>query len=40
MRIDVDALSGEDVQAVVTKAYAMPPAVVERAKQALVYRPR
>ena len=40
MNLDLDALSGEDVQAEVAKAYAMPANIVERAKQALVYRGR
>jgi tripartite-type tricarboxylate transporter receptor subunit TctC len=40
MNLDVDALSGEEVQAEVAKAYAMSPNIVERARQALVYRPR
>ena len=40
MKLDIDALSGEEVQAEVAKAYAMPPNIVERAKQALIYRPR
>jgi tripartite-type tricarboxylate transporter receptor subunit TctC len=40
MKLDVDALSGEEVQAEVAKAYAMPPNIVERAKQALIYKPR
>ncbi len=40
MKLDVDALSGEQVQAAVAKAYAMPATIVERVKQALVYRAR
>lgn len=40
MNLDLDALSGEEVQAEVAKAYAMPTRIVEHAKQALVYRPR
>jgi tripartite-type tricarboxylate transporter receptor subunit TctC len=40
MKLDLDALGGEDVQAEVAKAYAMPPHIVERAKQALVYKGR
>jgi tripartite-type tricarboxylate transporter receptor subunit TctC len=40
MKLDLDSLSGEDVQAEVAKAYAMPPAIVERAKQALIYKSR
>jgi tripartite-type tricarboxylate transporter receptor subunit TctC len=40
MNLDLDALSGEEVQAEVAKAYAMPANIVEQAKQALVYRGR
>ena len=40
MQLDLDALSGEEVQAEVAKAYAMPANIVERAKQALIYRAR
>jgi len=40
MKLDVDALSGEEVQAEVAKAYAMPPHIIERARQALVYKSR
>ena len=40
MKLDVDALSGEEVQAEVAKAYAMPPHIIERARQAQVYKPR
>jgi hypothetical protein len=40
MNLDLDALSGEDVQAEVAKAYAMPANIVERAKQALIVRSR
>jgi tripartite-type tricarboxylate transporter receptor subunit TctC len=40
MNLDLDALSGEEVQAEVAKAYAMPAQIVERTKQALVYRGR
>jgi tripartite-type tricarboxylate transporter receptor subunit TctC len=40
MQIDLDALGGEEVQSAVAKAYAMPPHVIERAKQALIYKPR
>jgi tripartite-type tricarboxylate transporter receptor subunit TctC len=40
MKLDIDALSGEEVQAEVAKAYAMPTNIVERARQAMVYRPR
>ena len=40
MNLDLDPLSGEEVQAEVAKAYATPARIVERAKQALVYRAR
>jgi tripartite-type tricarboxylate transporter receptor subunit TctC len=40
MNLDLDALAGEEVQAEVAKAYAMPAPIVERAKQALIYKPR
>jgi tripartite-type tricarboxylate transporter receptor subunit TctC len=40
MNLDLDALSGEEVQTEVAKAYAMPARIIERAKQALVYRAR
>ncbi|HWE74343.1 MAG TPA: hypothetical protein VG328_14350 [Stellaceae bacterium] len=37
-RLDIEPLSGEDVQALVTKVYAMPANVVAKAKEALVYK--
>jgi tripartite-type tricarboxylate transporter receptor subunit TctC len=37
---DVGPMSGEEVQAVVAKLYALPPKVIERAKQSLIYKPR
>jgi tripartite-type tricarboxylate transporter receptor subunit TctC len=40
MNLDLDPLAGEEVQAEVARAYAMPARIVERAKQALVYRGR
>ena len=36
-QIDVDAVTGEDVEKVVTKMFATPTAIVERTKQALIY---
>lgn len=39
MQLDVDALTGADLQALVTKLYALPPNIVARAKQALIYKP-
>ncbi len=38
-RFDIEPLSGEEMQALVAKAYALPKTVTERARQALVYRP-
>ena len=35
MRLDLEPMSGEDLQALVTRIYATPPHVVERARQAL-----
>jgi hypothetical protein len=39
MQLDVDAMSGDDLQALVKKLYGLPPNIVARAKQALVYAP-
>jgi tripartite-type tricarboxylate transporter receptor subunit TctC len=39
MKLDIDPISGDDLQALVEKLYALPPSVAARAKQALVYRP-
>jgi tripartite-type tricarboxylate transporter receptor subunit TctC len=39
MQLDIDAMSGDDLQALVTKLYALPPNIVARAKQALIYTP-
>ena len=36
--IEIDPISGEELQALAEKIFTTPPAVVERAKQALVYR--
>lgn len=40
MELDLDPLAGEAVQADVAKAYAMPPRIIERARQSLIYRPQ
>jgi tripartite-type tricarboxylate transporter receptor subunit TctC len=40
MKLDIDATSGEQVQAEVAKAFAMPKAVVARARKALLYKPQ
>src|SRR5580704_17091393 len=39
MELDVDYMSGDDLQALVTKLYALPPNIIARAKQALIYAP-
>jgi len=39
MRVEVRPLAGEDMQALVTKIYATPRAVVERTREALTYKP-
>ena len=39
MKLDIDAMSGGDLQALVGKLYALPPAVSAHAKAALVYKP-
>ena len=39
MKLDIGPLSGEEVQTMVGQLFAMPKRVVERAKQALVYKP-
>jgi len=38
-QLDVDAMSGDDLQALVTRLYALPPNIVARAKRALIYTP-
>jgi hypothetical protein len=39
MKLDIEAIPGEDVQAMVARLYALPASIVERAKQALIYKP-
>jgi hypothetical protein len=39
IKLDIEALSGAEVQALVTKAFALPPRITKRAKQALIYKP-
>jgi tripartite-type tricarboxylate transporter receptor subunit TctC len=39
MRVEVRPLAGEDMQALVTRIYATPRAIVDRTRQALIYRP-
>jgi tripartite-type tricarboxylate transporter receptor subunit TctC len=38
MRLDVEPMSGDDVQTMVAQLFAMPKRIVERAKQALIYK--
>jgi tripartite-type tricarboxylate transporter receptor subunit TctC len=40
MQLDIDALSGDEVQAEVAKAFTTPRAIVERTRQALIYKSR
>jgi tripartite-type tricarboxylate transporter receptor subunit TctC len=37
-RLDIQPISGEEVQALVAKVYSMPPNVVAKAKVSLVYK--
>ena len=37
-KLDVQPVTGEEVQSVVAKMFAAPPDVVQRAKQALIYK--
>ncbi|HZT52438.1 MAG TPA: tripartite tricarboxylate transporter substrate-binding protein [Stellaceae bacterium] len=39
VRLELEPTSGEDVQALVTKVYATPPAIVAKLKQAMIYQP-
>ena len=39
MKLDIDAMSGADLQALVAKLFALPPSVSANAKAALVYKP-
>jgi len=39
IKLDIEALSGEEVQALVSKAFSLPARITERAKQALIYKP-
>jgi tripartite-type tricarboxylate transporter receptor subunit TctC len=38
-RLDIGPMGGEELQALVARLYALPPKVIERAKQSLIYRP-
>src|SRR5262249_58113645 len=39
VKLDIEAPSGEEGQALVRKAFALPPPLAERAKQALISKP-
>jgi tripartite-type tricarboxylate transporter receptor subunit TctC len=39
MELDLDYMSGNDLQALIAKLYALPPNIIAHAKQALIYRP-
>ena len=39
MQLDVDAMPGDELQALIAKLYALPPEIVSRARQALIYAP-
>ena len=39
MQLDLDPMSGDDLQALVAKLYALPRNIVARAKAALIYTP-
>jgi tripartite-type tricarboxylate transporter receptor subunit TctC len=38
-KLDIGPMGGDELQALVAKLYALPPKVIERAKQALIYKP-
>jgi hypothetical protein len=40
MRLDVEPMSGEDLQTLVADLYATPPRLIERARGALTAKPR
>ena len=37
--LDISPMGGKELQALVAKLYALPPAIIERAKQSLIYKP-
>jgi len=39
VKLDIDAMSGEDLQALVTKLFALPPSIAAKVKAAIVYKP-
>jgi tripartite-type tricarboxylate transporter receptor subunit TctC len=38
-KLDIGPMGGEELQALVARLYALPPKVIERAKQSLIYKP-
>jgi tripartite-type tricarboxylate transporter receptor subunit TctC len=39
IKLDIEAISGEDLQTMVSKLFATPANIIERAKQSLIYKP-
>ena len=39
MKLDLEAMSGDRSADLIASHYAMPPSIVERAKQAMIYKP-
>ncbi|MGB6535102.1 MAG: hypothetical protein WBF58_03980 [Xanthobacteraceae bacterium] len=39
MKLDIDYMNGEELQALIAKLYALPPSVIAHARQALIYTP-
>jgi tripartite-type tricarboxylate transporter receptor subunit TctC len=37
--LDLEALSGSDLQTLIASLYALPASIVERAKQSMIYKP-
>jgi tripartite-type tricarboxylate transporter receptor subunit TctC len=37
--LDIGPMGGEELQALVARLYALPPRIIERAKQSLIYKP-
>ena len=38
-RLNIDPTSGEELQALIARLYLLPPAIIERGRQALIYKP-
>jgi len=37
--LDIGPMGGEELQALLARLYALPPGIIERAKQSLIYKP-